>query len=72
MSLHNNIYSNKSSQLNNSSQCNNSHSVGLSQYKPCLNKITNYDFRNRFPQSQSKEVLKQYSGEFESLGDETR
>ncbi|CAH8632541.1 unnamed protein product [Schistosoma curassoni] len=72
MSLHNNIYSNKSTQLNNSSQCNNSHSVGLSQYKPYLNMITNYEFHNRFPQSQSKEVLKQYSGEFESLGDETR
>ncbi|CAH8613693.1 unnamed protein product [Schistosoma intercalatum] len=71
MYLHN-IYSNKSTQINNSSQCNNSHSVGLSQYKPYLNMITNYEFHNRFPQSQSKEVLKQYSGEFESLGDETR
>ncbi|CAH8593775.1 unnamed protein product [Schistosoma turkestanicum] len=72
MSLHNNIYGNKLPQINNSSQCNNSHSTGQNQFKPYLNMITNYEFHNRFPQSQSKEVLKQYSGEFESLGEETR
>ncbi|CAH8873565.1 unnamed protein product [Trichobilharzia szidati] len=70
MPLHNNIYTNKLPELNTSNY--NSNYLPGNQEKSYLNMMSNYDYHNRFPQSQSKEVLKQYSGEFESLGEETR
>nr|CAH8873706.1 unnamed protein product [Trichobilharzia regenti] len=70
MPLHNNIYTNKLPELNTSNY--NSNYLPGNQEKSYLNMTSNYDYHNRFPQSQSKEVLKQYSGEFESIGEETR